>query len=50
MTGEWIVYITIDGVNYYLTLATPKEPDAVIRRRVESCFTELPEVAAHLGW
>jgi hypothetical protein len=50
MTGEWIVYAVINGVNYYLTLATHTEPDAAIRERVKSCFDEFPEVAAHLGW
>jgi hypothetical protein len=49
MTGEWIVYAVIDGVNYYLTLATHLEPDAAIRTRVKSCFDAFPEVAAHLG-
>jgi len=50
MTGEWIVYAAINGVNYYLTLATHNEPNSAIRQRVESCFAEFPEVAAHLSW
>jgi hypothetical protein len=50
MTGEWIVYAEIDGVNYYLTLGTHGEPDADIRVRVQSCFDEFPELRAHLGW
>jgi hypothetical protein len=49
MTGEWIVYAVIGGVNYYLTLATHGE-DSAVRERVRSCFDEFPEVAAHLGW
>jgi hypothetical protein len=50
MTGEWIVYAAINGVNYYLTLAPHTEPDGAVRERVKSCFDEFPEVAAHLGW
>jgi len=49
MTGEWIVYVQVAGVNYYLTLATHKEPDAAVIARVRTCFAELPEVAAQLG-
>jgi len=50
MTGEWIVYAVVDGVNYYLTLATHTESDADIRERVKSCFAAFPEVATLLGW
>jgi hypothetical protein len=50
MTGEWIVYAVVDGVNYYLTLSTHGEPDSAIRERVKNCFDEFPELAAHLGW
>jgi hypothetical protein len=50
MTGEWIVYAVVSGVNYYLTLATHKEEDSVVRERVRSCFAEFPELQAHLGW
>jgi hypothetical protein len=50
MTGEWIVYAEIDGVNYYLTLGAHGEPAVDIRVRVQSCFEEFPELHAHLGW
>jgi hypothetical protein len=50
MTGEWIVYADIGSLNYYLTLATHREPDSAVRERVRSCFAEFPELAAHLGW
>ena len=46
MTGEWIVYAQVAGVNYYLTLATHKEPDAAVEARVRTCFAEFPEVEA----
>ena len=46
MTGEWIVYARVAGVNYYLTLATHKEPDAAVEARVRTCFAEFPEVEA----
>lgn len=49
MTGEWIVYAQVAGVNYYLTLATHKEPDAVIEARVRTCCAEFPAVARQLG-
>lgn len=49
MTGEWIVYVYVAGVNYYLTLATHKEPDAEVKERVRTCFAEFPEVAVQLG-
>ena len=49
MTGELIVYARVAGVNYYLTLATHKEPDAAVEARVRTCFTEFPEVAVQLG-
>jgi hypothetical protein len=49
MTGEWIVYARVAGVNYYLTLATHKEQDAAVEARVRTCFTEFPEVAVRLG-
>jgi hypothetical protein len=50
MTGEWIVYAGVDGVNYYLTLATHKEPDSAVKERVRRCFAEFPELQAQLGW
>ena len=50
MTGEWIVYTEIEGVNYYLTLAIHAEPDSAVRERVRRCFAEFPELAVHLGW
>jgi len=50
MTGEWIVYAVIGGVNFYLTLATHKEPDSAVRERTRSCFAEFPEADACLGW
>jgi hypothetical protein len=49
MTGEWIVYAQVAGVNYYLTLATHKEPDAAVEARVRTCFAEFPEVAVQLS-
>lgn len=49
MTGEWIVYAVVDGVNYYLALAIHGE-DGAIRERVRSCFAEFPELQTHLGW
>jgi hypothetical protein len=49
MTGEWIVYAPIAGINYYLTLATHKEPSAV-KERVRNCFTEFPVLQTHLRW
>jgi hypothetical protein len=50
MSGEWIVYAEVDGVNYYLTLATHKESDSSVKERVRRCFGEFPELQAHLGW
>lgn len=50
MTGEWIVYAVIGGVNYYLTLAAHEEPDSAVRERVRRCFAEFPELKPHLGW
>ena len=49
MTGQWIVYAVVSGVNYYLTLATHGEEDSAIRERVRSCFAEFPELQAPLG-
>jgi hypothetical protein len=49
MTGEWIVYAEIAGVNYYLTLGT-HEDRASVKDRVRSCFSEFPELGALLGW
>ena len=52
MTGEWIVYAELAGVNCYLTLASHNEPDRdrAIKERVRSCFAEFPKLAAQLGW
>jgi len=50
MTGEWIVYAEIGGVNYYLTLAAHKEPNSAVKERVRSCFAEFPDLGARLGW
>jgi hypothetical protein len=50
MTGEWIVYAVVGGVNYYLTLATHKESDSAVKERVRGCFAEFPELQAQLGW
>lgn len=50
VTGEWIVYATLAGVNYYLTLATHKELKAERKERVRSCFTEFPQLRTRLGW
>lgn len=49
VTGEWIVYAEITGANYYLTLATHKEPDEAVNARVRSCFAEFPKVALKLS-
>jgi hypothetical protein len=49
MTGEWIVYAVVGGVNYYLTLATHEEGDSAVRERVRSCFAEFPELQAAFG-
>ena len=37
VTGEWIIYAQHEGKNYYLTLATHKEPDEEILKRVALC-------------
>lgn len=50
VTGEWIVYVKVAGVHYYLTLATHDEPDTAVASRVRACFAEFPEVALQLGW
>lgn len=50
MTGEWIVYAVIAGVNYYLTLGMHAESASAIKDRVRSCFAEFPELSAQLGW
>jgi len=44
------VYAVVGGANYYLTLATHKEPDSAVRERVRSCFDEFPELHTQLGW
>lgn len=44
MTGEWIVYARHDEVNYYLTLGTHTESDAVILSRVRACCHEFPHL------
>lgn len=36
MTGEWIVFEKVDGVNYYLTLGYHKECNEAIKARVEA--------------
>jgi hypothetical protein len=50
VTGEWIIYVKVAGVNHYLTLAAHKEPSEAIKERVRSCFAEFPELNAQLGW
>ena len=58
LTGEWIVFTNIDGINYYLTLATHKLPQERTRllpnRKVDAdlailfnvclCAEEFPEL------
>jgi hypothetical protein len=48
LTGEWIVYASIDGQNYYLTLASHNEDDADIYKRVQLCFSDFPELEPYL--
>ena len=43
LTGEWIVYIPIDGKNYYLTLGSHGENEKVWAN-VQACFKSLPIV------
>jgi hypothetical protein len=43
ITGEWIVYASIDGVNIYLTLGEHGD-DPAIRARVDACAAEFPEL------
>jgi hypothetical protein len=50
VTGEWIIYVKVAGVNLYLTLATHNEPAEAIKERVRGCFAEFPELSAQLGW
>ena len=50
MTGEWIVYAEVAGVNYYLTLAShdeARENQDAILARAQSCITEFPELRGH---
>jgi hypothetical protein len=50
MTGEWIVYAEVAGVNYYLTLAShdeARENQDAILARAQSCVTEFPELRGH---
>jgi hypothetical protein len=44
MTGEWIVFAKIEGVNHYLTLGKHDEGDDKILDRIKACATECPEI------
>jgi hypothetical protein len=44
LTGQWIVYAKQGGVNYYLTLGTHGDDEA-IWSRAKSCSNEFPELA-----
>lgn len=50
LTGEWIVYAVIGGVNYYLTLGSHREDDTAILKRVQNCFYEFPELKGYLDY
>jgi len=43
-TGEWIVFAKVHGVNYYLTLGTHAEADAVVFQRAKACAIGFPEI------
>jgi hypothetical protein len=43
LTGEWIVYMPIDGRNYYLTLGS-HGGDETVWANVQACFKSLPIV------
>ena len=43
LTGEWIVYLPIDGRNYYLTLGS-HGGDETVWANVQACFKSLPIV------
>lgn len=47
LTGQWIVYAPCEGRNYYLTLGRHGYDD-VIRRCVERCYVEFPELRVAL--
>lgn len=42
LTGEWIVYAQHEGKNHYLTLATHKEPDEEVLKRIALCRDDFP--------
>jgi hypothetical protein len=44
MTGEWIVYASEGGVNYYLTLGDHGEYNETIAERVRSCASDFPHL------
>jgi hypothetical protein len=44
LTGEWIVYAPLNGINYYLTLANHRTGDERVYARAESCLSEFPEL------
>lgn len=49
LTGEWIVYATHEGLNYYLCLGTHASGDETIRRQIDSvCVPEFPFLKALL--
>lgn len=45
VTGEWIVFATHYERNYYLTLASHKEPDALIYERARRGLSEFSELS-----
>jgi hypothetical protein len=48
LTGEWIVYAPMNGINYYLTLAVHETDDETgderIYARAKRCLSEFPEL------
>jgi hypothetical protein len=49
VTGDWIIYMRISAVNYYLTLGRRVEPNDAVIDRVRSRFDEFPELRRRLG-
>ena len=44
LTGEWIVFAPLNGINYYLTLANHSTGDERVYARAKSCLSEFPEL------
>lgn len=43
LTGEWVIFATHEGKNYYLCLGRHNSGDAHIRKQIEAaCFAEFP--------